>query len=98
MNATLAAGAWTEQALCAQSDPDAWFPDTGVNAAAALRVCARCPVRVQCLELALSGADTWRGISTGIWGGTTPGQRRVLRRQRRAAAAAAAAAAGAAAA
>lgn len=82
---TLTAGAWTGQALCAQSDPEAWFPAAGADAAPALRVCARCPVRAQCLELALSGADTWDGISTGIWGGTTPRQRSVLRRRLRAA-------------
>jgi hypothetical protein len=35
-------------------------------AAIATRICARCPVRAQCLEHALSGADTWGGIATGI--------------------------------
>jgi WhiB family redox-sensing transcriptional regulator len=80
-------GAWTELALCAQADPDAWFPDKGGSTAAARRICRACPVRVPCLDYALSGADTWGGISTGIWGGTTPRQRAVLRRARKAAAA-----------
>jgi len=39
---------------------------------AAKRICAVCPVRAQCLDYALSGADTWHGITTGIWGGTNP--------------------------
>ncbi len=84
----LAPGQWAEQALCAQADPDAWFPERGGRGlAAALRICGTCPVRAQCLEYALSGADTWQGISSGIWGGTTPVQRRVIRRTRRQAAA-----------
>lgn len=33
----------------------------------AKRICARCPVRGQGLEYALSGADSWGGIATGIW-------------------------------
>ena len=41
----------------------------------AKRICARCPVRGQCLEYALSGADSWGGIATGIWSGTTPQER-----------------------
>jgi WhiB family transcriptional regulator, redox-sensing transcriptional regulator len=80
---------WAEQALCAQADPDAWFPDKGQHAVAktAIRVCRACPVRAQCLDYALSGADTWGGIATGIWGGTTPAERDRLRQQRKAAAA-----------
>jgi WhiB family transcriptional regulator, redox-sensing transcriptional regulator len=82
-------GPWAEQALCAQADPDAWFPGKGQHAVAktAMRICRACPVRVPCLDYALSGADTWGGIATGIWGGTTPHQRAQLRQQRKTAAA-----------
>lgn len=82
-------GQWAERALCAQADPDAWFPEKGQRdlAATATRICGRCPVRTQCLDYALSGADTWKGITTGIWGGTTPQERVQLRRQRKAVAA-----------
>ena len=79
-------GRWAEQALCAQADPDAWFPDKGQQAVIAKRICAACKVRVQCLDYALAGADTWSGIATGIWGGTTPRERALLRRSRKAAA------------
>jgi WhiB family redox-sensing transcriptional regulator len=81
-------GRWAERALCAQADPDAWFPDKGQRALAeiAMGICGHCPVRTQCLDYALSGADTWGGIATGIWGGTTPQERDRLR-QRKAAAA-----------
>jgi WhiB family redox-sensing transcriptional regulator len=82
-------GRWAEQALCAQADPDAWFPTKGQHALAktAIRVCRACPVRVPCLNYALSGADTWGGIATGIWGGTTPQERDQLRQQQKAVAA-----------
>jgi hypothetical protein len=48
----------------------------------AIWVCRACPVRDQCLDYALSGADTWGGIATGIWGGTTPAQRDQLRQRK----------------
>ena len=82
-------GRWAERAPCAQADPEAWFPDKGQRELTQLakRICARCPVRAQCLEYALAGADTWGGIATGIWGGTTPQERGRLRQQRKAAAA-----------
>ena len=79
-------GRWAERALCAQADPDAWYPEHHAQPWAK-RICAACPVRAQCLEYALSGADTWRGITTGIWGGTTPRERSRLRQARKAAAA-----------
>jgi WhiB family redox-sensing transcriptional regulator len=82
-------GRWAERALCAQADPDAWFPEKGHRELAQLakRICAHCPVRAPCLQYALSGADTWGGIATGIWGGTTPHERDQLRQQRKAGAA-----------
>ncbi|MBV9381428.1 MAG: WhiB family transcriptional regulator [Streptosporangiaceae bacterium] len=42
---------------------------------AARRICARCPVRVPCLRWTL---DT--GQDSGVWGGTTSEERRILRR------------------
>jgi WhiB family redox-sensing transcriptional regulator len=77
-------GRWAEWALCAQADPDAWFPEKGQHAQAktAARICRACPVRAQCLDYALSGADTWGGITTGIWGATTPQERGRLRQQK----------------
>jgi WhiB family transcriptional regulator, redox-sensing transcriptional regulator len=82
-------GPWTEQALCAQAGLDAWFPEKGQHAMAktAMRICRACPVPAQCLDYALSGADTRRGIATGIWGGTTSQERDRLRQQRKAVAA-----------
>jgi Transcription factor WhiB len=50
---------WAERALCAQAYPD-WFPDRNRRELIQLakRICARCPVQAECLQYALSGADT----------------------------------------
>ncbi len=81
-------GQWAGQALCAQADPDAWFPGQNQRklTQTVKRICGHCPVRTQCLDYALSGADTWGGIATGVWGSTTPQERDLLREQREAAA------------
>jgi WhiB family redox-sensing transcriptional regulator len=63
---------WQEQALCAQVDPELFFPEQGAPARNAKRVCGKCDVRDECLAAALAiGAD-------GVWGGTTPRQRQRL--------------------
>ena len=74
---------------CAPRLTPTLFPGKGQHALAktAMRICWQCPVRVPCLDYALSGADTWGRIATGIWGGTTPQERDRLRQQRKAVAA-----------
>ncbi|NMH95419.1 WhiB family transcriptional regulator, partial [Pseudonocardia bannensis] len=70
---------WRADALCAQVDPELFFPAAERGAlyeaqvAAAKGVCAGCPVRVRCLEYALAA------LSDGIAGGTTPDERSALR-------------------
>ena len=39
---------WQEQALCAQTDPEAFFPEKGGSTREAKRVCSRCEVRADC--------------------------------------------------
>lgn len=68
-------GEWRAAGACLTADPDLFFPISGMGAAArqadrALRVCAGCLVRRQCLEFALG-----TGEKDGIWGGTTPEER-----------------------
>jgi WhiB family redox-sensing transcriptional regulator len=67
---------WTARAACRGVDTEIFFPTTSDEEAEALAICAECPVRAQCLEYALRGRE-----SNGIWGGTTPEQRRRIRRQ-----------------
>ncbi len=67
---------WRQEALCAQTDPEVFFPEKGKPTGPALRVCAGCPVRAACLADALARRDT----TFGVLGGTTPRQRRKLLR------------------
>lgn len=57
-------------ALCAQTDPEIFFPEKGQPGQQALGVCAACPVRDLCL--ATFGPIT----AYGVVGGTTAMQRR----------------------
>ena len=45
---------WQERALCAQTDPEAFFPEKGGSTREAKRVCLSCEVRAECLEYALA--------------------------------------------
>jgi len=66
---------WQEQALCAQTDPEAFFPEKGGSTREAKRICTGCEVRVECLEYALAHDERF-----GIWGGLSERERRRLKR------------------
>jgi WhiB family transcriptional regulator, redox-sensing transcriptional regulator len=66
---------WQERALCAQTDPEAFFPEKGGSTREAKRVCASCEVRVECLEYALANDERF-----GIWGGMSERERRRLKK------------------
>jgi len=68
--------AWVSRGLCAQTDPEAFFPEKGGATAPAKRICAACPVRAECLAWALENGERF-----GIWGGTSYLERRRLQRQ-----------------
>lgn len=72
---------WRVDALCAQTDPDAFFPDKGGSTRDAKAICARCEVREQCLEWALAN-----DVRFGIFGGLSERERRQLKREREVAA------------
>jgi WhiB family transcriptional regulator, redox-sensing transcriptional regulator len=67
---------WQERALCAQTDPEAFFPEKGGSTREAKRICAGCEVRAECLEYALTFDERF-----GIWGGLSERERRRLKRQ-----------------
>lgn len=69
--------AWMAQGVCAQTDPEAFFPERGGAWAAAIRICQQCPVRAVCLQYALDHDER-----IGIWGATTANQRKAMRRER----------------
>ena len=68
--------AWHQHALCAQTDPEAFFPEKGGSTREAKRVCSSCTVRAECLEYALANDERF-----GIWGGLSERERRKLKRQ-----------------
>jgi WhiB family redox-sensing transcriptional regulator len=67
--------AWQEQALCAQTDPEAFFPEKGGSTREAKRICIGCEVKGDCLEYALGSDERF-----GIWGGLSERERRRLKR------------------
>jgi hypothetical protein len=69
-------GDWQDRALCAETDPDAFFPDKGESTGPAKKVCARCEVRAECLQYALDNGERF-----GVWGGKSERERRELSRQ-----------------
>lgn len=67
---------WQERSLCAQTDPEAFFPEKGGSTREAKRVCLSCDVRSECLEYALAHDERF-----GIWGGLSERERRRLKRR-----------------
>ena len=66
---------WQENALCAQTDPEAFFPEKGGSTREAKRICLGCEVKDACLEYALANDERF-----GIWGGLSERERRRLKR------------------
>jgi WhiB family redox-sensing transcriptional regulator len=68
---------WQTDALCAQTDPEAFFPEKGGSTRDAKRICTTCEVKAQCLDYALQNDERF-----GIWGGLSERERRRLRRSK----------------
>ena len=72
---------WMSRGACRTADPGLFFPVAAVTgpaarqAEAAKAVCRPCAVRANCLSYALEA------MPEGIWGGTTPDERRTARRR-----------------
>ncbi len=66
---------WHEKALCAQTDPEAFFPEKGGSTREAKKICTGCEVRAECLSYALAHDERF-----GIWGGLSERERRRLKR------------------
>ena len=71
---------WRGSALCAQTDPEAFFPANKAyadeyngynNYNEARKICAECPVKGECLADALMTGD----VEYGMRGGLTPRER-----------------------
>lgn len=70
---------WVDRALCAQTDPEAFYPEKGGSTQQAKAVCARCPVSAECADYALANDERF-----GIWGGLSERERRRINRAMRA--------------
>lgn len=71
---------WRADAACRDTDPDLFFPvgTTGAaidQIASAKVVCNACACQDMCLEFALATNQ-----DSGVWGGTSEEERRVIRR------------------
>jgi len=64
---------WKELALCAQTDPESFFPEKGASARDAKTICQSCEIRDLCLDYALAN-----GESFGVWGGLSERERHTL--------------------
>ena len=71
--------AWQADAACKGKRLDLFFPTHGDSPPAGIvELCSRCPVRVECLEFALSlGPET-----AGVWAGTSQRERDRIRARR----------------
>ena len=66
--------AWMDRAACRGMDSATFFPSAGHPTDEAREVCARCPVRRECLAYAVA-EDL-----EGVWAGTSKQERRAMRR------------------
>lgn len=64
--------------LCRQTDPELFFPEPGGDYEPAKRVCRACPVLPECFAWTMENIDQH---VPGVWGGTTPTNRRTLKRK-----------------
>lgn len=68
--------AWQDAALCAQVDPEIFFPEKGGSTREAKLVCHACEARAECLDYALEHDEPH-----GVWGGMSERERRLLTRR-----------------
>ena len=65
--------AWRTRGVCRTVDPETFFPAPSEPVDAAVALCRTCPVQGSCLAWALEVGDCH-----GVWGGTTPRERRAM--------------------
>ncbi len=64
---------WRTRGLCQTADPETFFPAPSEPADAAVALCRSCDVQGSCLAWALEVGDCH-----GVWGATTPRERRAM--------------------
>ena len=64
---------WRSRGACRRQDPETFFPTPSETADAAIALCRICEVQGACLAWALDAGDCH-----GVWGETTPRERRAM--------------------
>lgn len=64
---------WHNDAACAETDPEIFYPERGASVTDALKICMGCSVRCECAEHAIQHE------AEGVWGGLSAKQRRAIR-------------------
>jgi WhiB family redox-sensing transcriptional regulator len=67
---------WTEDAVCARTDPEAFFPEKGGSNRTGKALCDTCPAKAPCLQWALDHNEQY-----GIFGGTSREDRQKMKRE-----------------
>ena len=65
--------AWRTRGACRSVDPETFFPAPNEPSEGAVALCGTCVVQGACLAWALQAGD-----GHGVWGGTTPRERRAM--------------------
>jgi len=68
---------WHQRAACRGAGVAAFVIPHGSQYGPTRALCDGCPVRQECLEVAMAGT-----LLDGLWGGTTPTERKAMRRAR----------------
>lgn len=66
---------WRKEALCIDQPALLFFPESSQSNLQGKRICEMCPVRLECLEYAVSTYQEF-----GIWGGTVGKERGQIRK------------------
>ncbi len=73
---------WQESAACVGEDPRWFFPQTAWQMQQAKRICADCPVRVECYEFSQT-SNNGHPEQHGIWSGVLRGGFEMPEREKR---------------
>jgi WhiB family transcriptional regulator, redox-sensing transcriptional regulator len=66
---------WFQLAACRGKGPNNFIRGPKSDYGSTRKLCATCPVRLECLDFALADDSL-----TGLWGGTTDTERQLVRR------------------
>lgn len=66
---------WADDALCAQTDPELFYPNKGEPTREAKAICGKCLVAAECLDYAVDNDERF-----GVWGGLSERERRHIKR------------------